>query len=175
MNNHDDNLKKEFIKYFGVDKWYEEEALTPLIELSMRLCSFLGIEMVPVLIENIPEEARYYPNDDYIALSNKYIHDEMEVKKCLIHEIKHLHQKHCIAHKNETPKFGTADLIPIWEEELKINQRLISVKEMMCLMVEIDAYAFTKYILKKWYNIDYHHYDKNYDYVLEMYCDSYFK
>lgn len=33
--------------------------------------------------------------------------------------------------------------------------------------IEIDAFAYTKYILKRVYKIDYHHYDHLYDEILK--------
>ena len=74
----DEELKKQFIESFGEDKWEEIEALKPIDELNIRLCDFLGIEPVPVIFEEMYEDARYYDKLDYIAISNKYVHDETE-------------------------------------------------------------------------------------------------
>jgi len=45
----------------------------------------------------------------------------------------------------------------------------------MCEFVEIDAYAYTKYILKKRFDYDYNHHDLAYDKVLGLYINKYFK
>ena len=170
-----EELKKRFIESFGEEKWEETEALVPVEQLNFKLCNFLGIEPVPVIFEEMYEDARYYDKLDYIAISNKYVHDEIELKKSLIHEVRHLHQKYCISHKNEQLKFAPSILINQWEEDFKKNQRLIPEDEAMCMSVEVDAFAFTKYILKEWFNIDYHHYDPTYDAVLTIYIDKLYK
>ena len=171
----DEELKKQFIESFGEDKWEEMEALKPIDELNLRLCDFLGIEPVPIMFEEMEEDARYYDKLDYIGISNKFVHDEIESMKSVIHEVKHLHQKYCISHKNEKLKLAPSILIKQWEEDFKINQRLVPPDQVMCMPVEVDAFAFTKYILKEWFNIDYHHYDLTYDAVLTIYIDKYYR
>ena len=171
----EEELKKEFIEEFGIDKWEEMEEEVKLDKLNFRLCDYLGIEPVPVIFEGIPEDARYYDKLDYISISNLYVHDEIEQMKSLIHEVKHLHQKYCISHKNGKIKFAQNTLIEQWESDFKKNQRLIPLDEVMCMSVEVDAFAFTKYILKEWFDYDYHHYDAAYDAVLEAYINKYFK
>ena len=80
----DEEIKKEFIESFREEKWEEEEALTPLMDLSFKLCDFLGIEAVPILFEEMEEDARYYNDLDYIGISNDFVHDEIEARKSLI-------------------------------------------------------------------------------------------
>lgn len=174
MDNNED-LKKDFIDAFGIDKWNEIEAGTKLDSLNLELCNYLGIEPVPVIFEEMAEDSRYYDKLNYIAISNRYVFDEIEQKKSLIHEVKHLHQKYCISHKNEKNKFTNVNLIKEWEDDFKKNQRLIPADILICMAVEIDAFAFTKYILKSWFNIDYHHNDIVYDTVLSLYIEKYFK
>ena len=158
-NESKDEIKEKFINAFGVDKWEEMEALSKIDNLNIRLCDYLGIEAVPIIFDNIEEDARYYDKLDYIAVSNRYVHDEIECMKSVIHEVKHLHQKYCISHKNEKMVFASDTLIEQWNKDFSVNQRLIPLDQIMCMSVELDAFAFTKYILKEWFNIEYHHYD----------------
>lgn len=170
-----EELKERFIQSFGEEKWEEVEALGPIEVLNFKLCNYLGVEPIPVVFEKMHEDARYYDRLDYIAISNKFIHDEIELKKSLIHEVRHLYQKYCISHKNEQLKFAPSHLISQWEKDFKKNQRLIPEDKIMCMSVEIDAFAFTKYILKEWFNIDYHHYDPAYDALLILYIEKYYR
>lgn len=174
MDNNE-GLKKDFINAFGIDKWNEIEAGAKLDNLNLKLCNYLGIEPVPVIFEEMPEDARYYDQLNYIAIANRYVFDEIEQMKSLIHEVKHLHQKYCISHKNEKHKFTNVNLIKEWENDFNKNQKLIPPDKLMCIPVELDAYAFTKYILKEWFNIDYHHHDLLYDTILYFYIEKYFK
>lgn len=171
----EEELKKEFIGEFGIEKWNEMEAEMPCDMLTMRLCNYLGIDSVPVLFEEMEEDARYYDVLNYIAINKKYINNKLEIRKSIIHEVKHLHQKHCISHKKAKLKFAPIDLINEWESDFKKNQRLVPEDEIMLMPIEIDAFAFTKYILKKWFDYDYHHYDFIYDEILSKYCIKYFK
>lgn len=170
----DEEIKNQFIENFGVEKYEELEALRKLDNLNLKLCNYLGIEPVPVIFEGMDEDARYYDKLDYIAISNRYVFDEVEQMKSLIHEVKHLHQKYCISHKNEKHKFTNVNLIKQWEDDFKKNQSLIPPDILICMPVEIDAFAFTKYILKRWFNINYHHNDLVYDRVLSLYIEKYF-
>jgi len=171
----EEEIKTEFIDAFGIGKWNEIEAETKLDNLNCRLCDYLEIEPVPVIFEEMNEDARYYDKLNYNAISSHYVFDEIEQMKSLIHEVKHLHQKYCISHKNENHKFTDINLIKKWEDDFKKNQKLIPPDELMCMPIELDAYAFTKYILKEWFNIDYHHHDLIYDTVLSLYIEKYFK
>ena len=171
----EEELKKDFIDSFGIDKWNELEAEVPCDMLAMRLCNYLGIDGVPVLFEEMDEDARYYDVLNYIAINKKFIRNELEIRKSIIHEVKHLHQKYCISHKNEINKFASIRLIRQWEADFKINQRLIPLDKLMLMSIEIDAFAFTKFILKEWFQYDYHHYDLIYDELLNIYINKYFK
>ena len=171
----EEELKKDFIDSFGIDKWNELEAEVPCDMLAMRLCNYLGIDSIPVLFEEMEEDARYYDVLNYIAINKKFIGNELEIRKSIIHEVKHLHQKYCISHKNGINKFASIKLIKQWEADFKINQRLIPLDKLMLMSIEIDAFAFTKFILKEWFQYDYHHYDLIYDELLNIYINKYFK
>jgi hypothetical protein len=171
----EEKLKKEFIDSFGIDKWNEMETEVPCDMLAMRLCNYLEIDNIPVLFEEMEEDARYYDVLNYIAINKKFIGNELEIRKSIIHEVKHLHQKYCISHKNEINKFASIELIRKWKADFKINQRLIPLDKLMLMSIEIDAFAFTKFILKEWFQYDYHHYDLIYDELLNIYINKYFK
>lgn len=171
----EEEIQKDFIDAFGIEKWNEIEAEVKLDKLNLKLCNFLGIEPVPVVFEEMYEDARYYNDLDYIAISNRYVFDEIEQMKSLIHEVKHLHQKYCISHKNENLKFANLDLIKDWEADFKKNQRLIPEDILICMAIEVDAFAFTKYILNNWFSIDYHHHDLVYDTILDHYIKKYYR
>ena len=47
-------------------------------------------------------------------------------------------------------------------------------EEMLALSVEIDAYAFTKYIMDKWFDIKIYHPEPIYDEILSRYITKYF-
>jgi hypothetical protein len=171
----EEELKKEFIDSFGIEKWNEMEAEVPCDMLAMRLCNYLEIDNIPVLFEEMEEDARYYDVLNYIAINKKFIGNELEIRKSIIHEVKHLHQKYCISHKNEINKFASIELIKKWKADFKINQRLIPFDKLMLMSIEIDAFAFTKFIIDKWFGITIYHPDAIFDELLNKYIQKYYQ
>lgn len=165
-----EELKKEFVKYFGIEKWNHEEALGKLWPTMYALCEFLNVEPIPVIVDDIDEDSRYYPNDDYIVISSKLICDEVEALKCLIHEIKHYQQYMCVIHNiTDNPFYNE------WKEDYLVNYKNItSYEEMLALSIEIDAFAFTKYIMKEWFNMEIIYPEETYDNILNLYIRKYF-
>ena len=50
----DKEIKSEFIKYFGKDKWNEEEAIENLNDIEYILSEVLVLPTIPVITEDIP-------------------------------------------------------------------------------------------------------------------------
>ena len=61
----DEEIKEEFIKSFGKEKWEEEEMLGKLIPLSMEVSDCLGIDYLPIMFEAIMEDSRIYFEEEY--------------------------------------------------------------------------------------------------------------
>ena len=85
---------------------------------------------------------------------------QTEALKCLIHELRHCYQFNCVRNNVDN------DLVKIWKEEFA-NAHLI---EYVAMTTELDAFAFTKYIMKNWYIYP----DAEYDEILNRYIDKYF-
>lgn len=160
----DNELKDNFIKYFGIDKWNQEEMLGYLYKKELKLCKYLGIDLIPVVVDSIEEDSRYYIEDNYIVISDKLILDKTEALKCLIHELRHCYQFNCV--RNNVEDY----LVDIWKEEFSKAHIL----EYGSMALELDAFAFTKYIMKNWYNIIVIFPDIEYDEILNRYIDKYF-
>ena len=80
-----EELNEEFVKYFGKEIYNQEEMLIKLWPTQLVIADYLGVEPIPVLVEEIEEDSRYYPNDNYIVISKNLMDDEVEVLKCLKH------------------------------------------------------------------------------------------
>lgn len=140
-----------------------------LKEVSTKLFDYLGLEEIEIRYEEIPDDSRFYNHELYIGINNKYLNNESETLKCLIHEIRHYYQLCVVAYQIELePQYEE------WKKEFKLEINKIKPEDSMCLYIEVDAYAFTKYILKEWFDIDYHHYDKNYDQLLDKFIKCYY-
>ena len=64
-----EKLKEGFINSFGEEKWKQEEMLSKLMPIHKELADYLGIEMIPVVCEDIEQDSRFYPKEQYIAIS----------------------------------------------------------------------------------------------------------
>lgn len=165
---HNDELKSEFIKYFGVDKWNSEELMAKLWPDIIRICNYLGVEPIPVVMDSLEDDSRYMINDNYIIISDRLVNDTIEARKCLIHELRHYYQFICIEHK-----LGNKKLRKHWIEDLKKDYTKLKDYEKLGLSFEVDAYAFTKYLMKKMYNKDCPFPADWYDEILDKYIFTY--
>ena len=163
------NYKENFEKFFGTEELKRQECLAKLNPTLLRLSAYLGIDPIPVVCEKLNEDSRYYVADNYIAISEDLIENEVEALKCLIHEVRHYYQIICVNHN-----ITREPLLSLWQEELKLDYNNMPVEESMCLGIELDAYAFTKFIMKNWFNVNVIHNDKNYDIALTNYIAKYF-
>ena len=83
----DDKLKEEFINSFGEEKWKQEEMLSKLMPLHKELANYLGIDMIPVICEDIEEDSRFYFKEQYIVISPRMLEKYSEAAKSLVHEV----------------------------------------------------------------------------------------
>ena len=168
----DEEIKEEFIRSFGKEKWDEEEMLGKLIPLSMEVSDSLGIDYLPIMFEAILEDSRIYFEEEYIAISNRFIGNYLECAKCVCHELRHIFQlfyaKSEIDARAKRMKEELAN-----EIELDVTDPE-SVTAYSFQEIEIDAYAFTKWYLKTRFGIEVIHPSKDYELVISAYMDKYF-
>ncbi len=175
----DKELKENFIKYFGEEKWDQEEMLGKLIPLQKELSDYLNINMLPVVCEEeLLEDSRLYIKDEYIALSPKMLENYTDAAKSLIHEMRHQYQIICCCDPNtkENP-----ELVKKWDIDLKsLNEPVNpydqdSVDKYYSLIIELDAHAFSKWYMLDKLGIETHHPLLEYDAIIDFYIERYFK
>ena len=158
----ENKLKKEIIENFGPEKWAEEEMISKLIKLSMHICKLLKIEMVPIIFEDIGiEDSRLYLNEPYIAISEKYKDDYIECAKCVCHEFRHFYQIAYVKSNCDS-------------KALRMKNENSSIANYMMQEIEIDAFAFTKWYMDKFLNIDVIHKIKPYEEIIKEYIKKNF-
>ena len=86
----DEELRSEFIKYFGKDKCNEVEAIESLNDIEYILSEVLVLPTIPVISEGISEDSRLDLENQAIVISRKLILNKTEVVKCLVHEYRPL-------------------------------------------------------------------------------------
>lgn len=182
MNNKFDKnkLKEEFIKYFGEEKWFEEEALNDLFPFIEYVCNDLKIAPIPITFdENILDDSRLVLEDEelgpHILLSTRITRDFITAAKGIAHELKHLHQYIVMAQCPEHP------LREKWLDNLAFPvvvtdyDDIDQISEYASQPIEVDAFAYQFYIVNKYYKLDLHHPSDLYDLVLQMHAKKYFK
>lgn len=162
-------MEKEFAKYFSEEILEEEEFLKELNPEIIRLCNYLSVDPIPIVFEEINDEARYYVKDNYIGLSKELMKNKENALECLIHEFRHYYQNICVRHNDITEP-----LLDLWRKDLELDYNNMEPMEAICLSIELDAYAFTKYIMKLWYNIDVVIASEEYEAALVKYIDKFF-
>ena len=163
----EEEFKKEFLKWFDETTWDSLTMLGNLQELEEMLCDYLRLELIPVINGAISEDSRYYPKGEYIIISDEKLKDKVEAQKCLIHELRHYYQYKCVSTNNQAEP-----MLEQWKKELEIYDTLAPDIQ-LCTFLEIDAYAFTKVIMKQWFKKDIIHFDDEYEKALNLYIKKY--
>lgn len=134
-----------------------------LDELQDYLCDLLGVDKLEIITKDIKEDAILDIKNNSIVLSEATSKDIVEAKKALIHEMRHQYQLYCIALDIEEEPMRK-----MWALELKHDVHQFDVDYMNQLYIEIDAYAFTKVLMKKRYDYNLN-YNKEYEKIIKNY------
>ena len=162
------NLKEEFIKYFGKEKWEEEEILEILQDVAINVCTnWLGLDIIPILFKetNYPEVAGFDITNQVIWLDKKNKDNIIELMNSVIHELEHYYQLHYVANYN-TPKALR------WKNELDNYIVSENVIGNLTQEIEIDAMAFSQIVLETDYEIIYRHDNSLIQELIDRYIKS---
>ena len=172
-----EKLKEGFINSFGEEKWKQEEMLLKLMPIHKELAEYLGIEMIPVVCEDIEQDSRFYLKEQYIAISPLMLEKYCEAAKSLIHEVRHQYQQICI---NDPYTKENPELVKFWEEDYpKLFNPLIYLSTngngYLANVCELDAHAFSKWYLKEKLFIETHYPQFEYDAILDLFSKKYYQ
>ena len=161
-------LKEEFIKYFGIELWNQEEVLAELQKIVLDVCeNWLGVKAIPVLFgEHIgTDEARLDVKEQAIWLNIKNQNNWVELLASLLHELEHLYQI-IYASSMDTLKAKR------WKKELDNYIGGEDPLGNILQEIEIDANAFAQIVLATDYGIHYEHQDPIIQEVINRYIKS---
>lgn len=162
-------LDDDFKKILGNN--YSFEDFLYLIYNSQRMV--LIDNKSPLIVESISDDSRYDIQNDCIVISDKVIMNYKEALKCVIHETRHIYQRMIIDLKLTSHPFYET-----WKDNFKealnadpnnINQ----VEDYFKQPIEIDAFAFTKYIFKKYFDEDLLCFDLMIEDIFNLYIEKY--
>lgn len=172
----DNELKSEFIKYFGEDKWNEVESVENLNDIEYILSKVLVLPTIPVITEDIPEDSRLDLENQSIVISRKLILNKTEAVKCLVHEYRHLYQQVILQTAPEHPLYNK------WLKNLKnMKNTIVDINDpkeytkYLLQPLELDAFAYTKYFLKKYLNQELICFNEEIEEVFDKYINTYIK
>lgn len=146
----EEELKTEFIRYFGEDKWNQEEVLGELQQVVFDVCkNWLGVEPIPILFgEHIgSDEARLDLEEQVIWLNPKNQSNWLELLDSTLHELEHLYQILYVS-SYDTPKAKR------WKTELENYITGDDPVGNILQEIEIDAMAFAQVVLATDYGIN---------------------
>ena len=161
-------LKEEFIKYFGEERWNQEEILGDLQQVVFDVCKrWLAIKPIPVLFgEHIgTDEARLVVKEQVIWLNTKNQNDKVELLASLLHELEHMYQILYVANF-DTPKAKR------WKTELDNYIGGEDPVGNLLQEIELDANAFSQIVLASDYGIHYEHQDPIIQELINRYIKS---
>ena len=164
----ENKLKDDFIKYFGKDKWDQEEVLGSLQQIVHHVCeNWLGIESLPILFsEHIgSDEARLDIDEKVIWLNPNNQSSWINLLDSTFHELEHLYQLHYVS-SYDTPKAKR------WRNEI---MNYIGSEDPMGNLtqeIELDAMAFAQIVLADDFGIKHEHKDPIIQELINNYINS---
>jgi hypothetical protein len=173
-----EKIKEDFINAFGHEKWDEEEMLERLIPIHKELAEYLNVPMIPVVVEDIEEDSRFYFKELFIGISKRMLKDFNDAVKSFVPEVRHEFQILCCITDKYDNKVNPKLLLQ-WMNEIPyiltpVNiQDENSMNKYYAMSLELDAHAFSKWYLKKYLGIETHFPNKDYDKIIDKYIEKY--
>lgn len=164
----EEELKKEFIKWFGEDKWNQEEVLAKLHQVVINVCTnWLAVVPIPVLFDEYmgTDEARFDIKECCIWLNPKNQNNWVQLMESTIHELEHYYQLIYVTN-NDTPKAKR------WKKEIENYIGAEDPKRNVIQEIEIDARAFAQLVLATDYGIKYKNQNAWLQELIDQYIDS---
>lgn len=161
------NIKEEFIKYFGEEKWAESEILEAISDIADNICiEYLGLQPIPVIFEEIPGNISVLDiKEKYVKLNPKYKNDFVTLVSALAHELEHYYQLVYVS-TNDTPKAKR------WKRELNNYITDQNPNENELQEIEIDAEAFAYVYMITELGIKYQNPNPKLDILIQEYISS---
>ena len=135
-------------------------------ELCNNLSEYLDIDFLPVKFDKInPDDSRLSIKDNCILINNDLKDNFIECAKCIVHEYRHAWQIFYVYEHNDKIALK-------WKEEYSSYHSSSESDDYFMQTIEIDAFAFTKYYIKRFLNIDIVNHVKGFDKILDIYIDN---
>ena len=123
-----------------------------LRKLQEEVAEHLGIDPLPIKFEFLgDEDSRLYLEEEYVGINIKYKNDYLECAKSITHEYRHAFQIFYAS-------LYDTELAKRWRtllgSQINSSNMMEDGSDYINQELEIDAFAFTKFYLKKYKDID---------------------
>ena len=166
-----DNIKK----YFGEEYLIQEETLSKLYPFQFYVTNVLGTLQLPIIYDRIEQDSILDTKEECIIINQKYYDNLLESAKCIAHEQRHYYQLSLITQCPNDPlsirlkeEFQNPSIITDFNDDNQILNYQYQEKE-------IDAFAFTQVIISSYYHINTTHPDNQYQNIIDLYKNKYYK
>ena len=117
-------------------------------ELCENLSDFLDISLLPVKFDKMGnDDSRLSVKDNCVLINEKLKDNYLELIKAVTHEYRHAWQLFYVYENNDS-------IAKRWKEELTTYHSGSNSNDYFLQAIEVDAFAFTKYYLKRFLDID---------------------
>lgn len=138
-----------------------------IMKLQEEITNYLGIMSLPVTFEDLGiDDSRLYLENEYIAINIKHKNNFLECAKCLTHENRHVFQ---VIYCNIYDNARSARWKQLLSTQINSTNLNGNYDKYLSQELEIDAFAFTRYYLKKFHNINVENKIKGFDFLLDNY------
>ena len=138
-----------------------------LRKLQKEVAEYLGIDPLPIKFEDLgDEDSRLYLKEEYVGITVKCKNDYLECAKSITHEYRHVFQIFYVHLFNDDRAIRWKKILAAQINSSTMNE---DGSNYINQELEIDAFAFTKFYLQKYENIDV----KNKVEGLDNYLDEY--
>ncbi len=162
-----EELKEEFIKWFGEEKWEEEQIREFLEGIVIDICNeYLGVVPIPVVFEKLPGNTAVFDRKLIcIKVNPDYRDNQIIMVSSIVHELEHYYQLLYVANY-DTPKSRR------WKYNLEHYINESDPYNNPRQEIEIDAEAFAVVILDCEFGIKYKNPDSEIQNLIIDYIQS---
>ena len=121
-------------------------------QLSKEIAEHLGIDPLPIKYEDLgDEDSRLYTQEEYVGINKKYKDNYEEIAKCIAHEYRHVFQ---IFYASLFQDERAARWKGLLSTQINSSTMNDDGSNYINQELEIDAFAFTKYYLESYEDIE---------------------
>ena len=171
----EEELNNNIKKYFGEEYLIQEETLSKLYPFQFYVTNVLGTLQLPIIYDSIEQDSILDTKEECIIINQKYYNNLLESAKCIAHEQRHYYQLSLITQCPNDPlsirlkeEFQNPSIITDFNDDNQILNYQYQEKE-------IDAFAFTQVIISSYYHINATHPDNQYQNIIDLYKNKYYK